>query len=82
MSDVGMGSQVKATLSIDTDSIEEVHARLIRKGTQNGMRAQVIDGVRGLLESLPVDEETGSSILSSSDRFKLGLLLNSDCDTV
>ena len=81
MTNLGVGSSVKATLSIDTDPIEVVHERLIRKGNQNANRAEVIDQVRGLIDAIPVIE-LGKSVLSTSDKFKLSLILNSDCDSV
>ena len=69
-----MGSSVKSTLSIDTDTIEQVHERLIRKGNQNAKRAEVIDTVRGYVQ----DSET----ITTADKFKLSLILNADCDSV
>ena len=72
MSDMGMGSEVKADLTIDTDTIEVVHDRLIRKGNQNAKRAAVIDAVRGYVQD--------SKTIDTADKFKLGIILNQDCD--
>lgn len=85
-SDPGLGgleSSVTATLSIDTDTVEQVHERLIRKGNQNALRASVIDEMRGVIDAIPVnDAADAASSLTTADRFKLGLILNRDCDTV
>jgi len=42
----GLG-EVKAELSYDTDTIEQVHDRLIRKGVQNQNRQAVITDALG-----------------------------------
>jgi len=79
----GLESSVTATLSIDSDTLEQVHERLIRKGKQHANRAVVIDTVRGIVESIEVATEEGAkSVLTSADQFKLMLALNTDCDTV
>lgn len=85
-SEVGFG--VNATLSIDNDPVEVVHERLLRKGKQNALRASVIDELRGMIDAMPTVEEANgeglaqSSVLTTADKFKLGLILNRDCDTV